>query len=447
MAPELFRSPTLDLRSDVYGIGAVLYEMLVGRPPYVGGSLPEVMARHLRGDLEPVTTFRADVPAWLAALVAKCLRVDPADRYQSAGELLRDIERGERGEALREEKALRARCLGCRTDMVPGLPFCHQCGRFLHHVFERGPYTVVLYACDDEERLTDELRRLAGGVAPDVLAAALRRLPVALMRGVSERTANAVTHALAPCACEVRVAKSLPWELRLPLLYPVIAGAAAVPLVLFDDMVARFGVTIACEAVLVTLYLRQVRPLLRLRDATGGDEPADPTLLRVATLVRGVADPGLRLLLGGIVASFLRVRTLAPRTATPVRPERLERTVLDVLEGAGRIESYATYLAGTSQSLIAGRLDAAERRLREAQGVANVGGLVEAKSRLARELADYRAIQDAHFRTHAAVLRLHGVLRRLEDALRGECALEGIGAELDDVAATFGEDAAQPRVA
>jgi hypothetical protein len=262
--------------------------------------------------------------------------------------------------------------------MVPGLPFCHQCGRFLHHVFERGPYTVVLYACDDEERLTDELRRLAGGVAPDVLAAALRRLPVALMRGVSERTANAVTHALAPCACEVRVAKSLPWELRLPVLYPVVAAAAAVPLVLFDDMVARFGVTIACEAVLVTLYLRQVRPLLRPRDATGGDEPADPTLVRVATLVRGVADPGLRLLLGGIVASFLRIRTLAPRAATAVRPERLERTVLDVLEGAGRIESYATYLAGTSQSLIAGRLDATERRLREAQAVADVGALVEA---------------------------------------------------------------------
>lgn len=447
MAPELFRSPTLDLRSDVYGIGAVLYELLAGRPPFVGKSLPEVMARQLRGELEPVTTFRADVPPWLAAIVAKSLRVDPARRYQNAGELLRDLERGERGEALREERTPRARCLGCQMDLLAGLPFCHQCGRFLHHVFEPGPCSVVLYSCDDAEGLVAELRRLADGLDPHVLRASLRRLPAVLMHGVSEETATAVTHVLAPCPCEVRITRSLQWELRLPRLYPLVAGLALAPLAAFDSVPARLGFTLAGEAILVALYLWQVRPLLRLR-GTAGDGVPDPTLLRVATLVRGVADPGLRALLGGIVASFLRVRALAPRTTTAVRAERLGRVVLDALDTASRVEAYADYLSGTSQSLIAGRLDAAERRLREAWPAADVAGLVEAKSGLRRELADYRAIQDAHFRTHATLLRLHGVLRRLEDAIRGECAFDGVVVELDDVETTLGEASlVEPRVA
>jgi predicted Ser/Thr protein kinase len=446
MAPELFGSPTLDLRSDVYGIGAVLYELLTGRPPYVGGSLPEVMARHLRGDLEPVATFRADVPAWLAALVAKCLRVDPAERYQSAGELLRDLDRGERGEALREARTTRARCLGCRTDLLAGLPFCHRCGRFLHHVFEAGPFSVVLYACDEGERLAAELLRLGEGPDPAVLRRMLRRLPAVLLRGVSEETATAVMHVLAPSACEVRVAKSLEWELRLPRVYPFLAGLALAALVPAGSVPARLGMTLAAEAILVALYLRQVRPLLRLRALAGSGAP-DPALLRTATLIRGIADPGLRALLGGIVASSLRLRALAPRVATAVRPERLGGVVSDALEAARRLEGYAEFLGGTSQSLIAGRLDAAERRLREARPASEVGALVEAKGRLARELADYRAIQDAHFRAHATLLRLHALLRHLDDAVRGEAALDGVAAELDEVEATLGETEVQPAVA
>jgi len=120
MAPELFLSTRADPRSDIYGAGAVLYELLAERPPYVAGSLSMLMTRHQSAEIEPLATFRADVPRWLEAIVLKCLRVDPNARYQSCYELLRDLERGEHALAAREDQDAPAPCLECKRPGIPG---------------------------------------------------------------------------------------------------------------------------------------------------------------------------------------------------------------------------------------------------------------------------------------------------------------------------------------
>jgi serine/threonine-protein kinase len=93
MAPEQATAdPHVDHRADIYAFGAVAYELLTGRPPFTGASPQAVLAAHVTSTVEPVTAHRASIPPALAALVTKCLEKKPADRWQSADELIPQLE-------------------------------------------------------------------------------------------------------------------------------------------------------------------------------------------------------------------------------------------------------------------------------------------------------------------------------------------------------------------
>lgn len=93
MAPEQATAdPHLDHRADIYAFGVVAYELIAGRPPFAAGTPQEVLAAHVTQAAEPVTTHRAAVPPVLAALIMKCLEKKPADRWQSAEELIPQLE-------------------------------------------------------------------------------------------------------------------------------------------------------------------------------------------------------------------------------------------------------------------------------------------------------------------------------------------------------------------
>jgi tRNA A-37 threonylcarbamoyl transferase component Bud32 len=91
MSPEQAAGdPNIDKRADIYSLGVLGYEMLEGRPPFTG-TPQAVMASHI-SITPPGITKRPEAPIELKRAIVKCLAKDPADRYQTADELLRDIE-------------------------------------------------------------------------------------------------------------------------------------------------------------------------------------------------------------------------------------------------------------------------------------------------------------------------------------------------------------------
>jgi Tol biopolymer transport system component len=93
MAPEQATAdPHVDHRADIYAVGVVAYELLTGSPPFTGGSPHQVLAAHVTAVPAPIRAQRADVPAAVERVVLKCLAKDPADRWQSASELLAQLE-------------------------------------------------------------------------------------------------------------------------------------------------------------------------------------------------------------------------------------------------------------------------------------------------------------------------------------------------------------------
>ncbi len=93
MAPEqITADPSVDHRVDIYAFGVMAYEMLTGSLPFAGRSMQAMLAAHAVEKPEPIERRRRAVPPALASLVMRCLEKDPADRPQTAAELLATLD-------------------------------------------------------------------------------------------------------------------------------------------------------------------------------------------------------------------------------------------------------------------------------------------------------------------------------------------------------------------
>ncbi|MDQ4006075.1 MAG: Stk1 family PASTA domain-containing Ser/Thr kinase [Actinomycetota bacterium] len=93
LSPEQAQGESVDLRSDIYSVGCVLYEMLTGRPPFTGDSPVSIAYKHVRENPALPSRMNPDIPQGLEAVVMKCMAKNPENRYRTADELREDLAR------------------------------------------------------------------------------------------------------------------------------------------------------------------------------------------------------------------------------------------------------------------------------------------------------------------------------------------------------------------
>lgn len=100
LSPEQALGESADYRSDIYSVGCLLYEVLLGRPPYTGDTPVSIAYQHVSGELIKPSTVNSEIPEGLSVLLTVALAKRPIDRYQSASAMLADVRNLREGRAI-----------------------------------------------------------------------------------------------------------------------------------------------------------------------------------------------------------------------------------------------------------------------------------------------------------------------------------------------------------
>jgi len=464
MAPELFGASTYDPRTDLYALGVILFELLTGTLPFTGDTLPVLCRQHHEAPPPAIAAHRTDVPAWLQHLVEKLLAKDAHQRYQSADEVLWDLER--KSVTSRRLPSLERReCLACGAATVAELPFCTLCGHEPGRGPAQGAYDVWCAGTVEPKVLESYLRTVFGPNAPAVrraaglVVAAVDRDSAELLRQSALRhgiqlavrprsifalakklfsLAGLAIAAITAAHAFARSTQPYPEELRQLWMQ---TGEGLPPHTAYLLTVIRGAVFLALAWFCFGVFRREtVRPVLRdpsaLRRHLGDSSGWLRELLPAAGRPR--SESMQRLLIHLIEKYLLLARGGVPQPEVENGLRQLLRGAAEIATAAGEMEgrleaaglaplmsSYAA-LADPLEGDAGGEREDLERRRRE----------------LGAQLAELSALEDAHAALVNKLVHVHSVFNRLlGKALALRLPLEQADAELlADCLRTLGDD-------
>ena len=124
LAPEYVETGECDHRGDIYALGVIGYELLAGQSPFRAGSRVSLMVERLKTKATPLDEYAPEAPADLVKVIEKAMRVSILQRYQSARELIDDLELIEKGEPVNIEESPPSAgytMTGLRSDIYQGV--------------------------------------------------------------------------------------------------------------------------------------------------------------------------------------------------------------------------------------------------------------------------------------------------------------------------------------
>ncbi len=174
MSPEQARGQTVDPRSDIFNLGAVIYEMVAGQKPFTGETPSDTFAAILKVEPPPLSTIAPDTPAELVRIVNKALRKDREERYQVVKDLLLDLK------SLKEE-------LDFQTKLNRGGP---NTATTTHRQLETGELKTAVFT--RTQSLTGDVKRHRSGalLLVGVLALLMTAGGIAFYKFLSARRAQ-----------------------------------------------------------------------------------------------------------------------------------------------------------------------------------------------------------------------------------------------------------------
>lgn len=407
MAPEQLSGRSPDQRSEVYSFAATCYELMTGRRPYPGMSMPEVLREQAAGPPLSPSFHRDDLPEWISTLVLSCLNPDPDQRPQGFGEILASL--AAEGVSPTAASARARDCIHCGKPSFAGMPYCTSCGRSRPDQVGTGTSSLVVQKHGDKAAADEYLRGLFE-VRRTTLAS-----PRVLVRGIDEHSARRIALDLSPLGYELRIVSSVISQASIhPLLY-FIALFLVCMIPLGPTFVARIFMTAAALVTLLLLHRAFARPLCEV-SARGVALPWHRHIDGLRPLVLDVSEPTLRALAGRLASAYCRyLEGLESLGGT--RP--LDGAGLAVREGLAhlkRMEQDILYLQSRTSTEIRDKIEAVDFRIRRESDVIAIARLIDEKQVLERDLSHYRLVDESFRRRQVAVLNLHDVLVGNADA-------------------------------
>ena len=122
LSPEQAKGLSVDGRSDLYSLGIIFYEMLVGRVPFDDPSVPSLLVKHMAEPPRPPSVLRPDIPPVIESIVLRLLEKDPARRFQSAEDLSAALAAMETVAPARNARTLPAATIPTPAHVAPNAP-------------------------------------------------------------------------------------------------------------------------------------------------------------------------------------------------------------------------------------------------------------------------------------------------------------------------------------